>query len=80
MPKRPCNVKSQPPALTVAASVFFLGTVALLPPADASNLASNPNAAQIVQQFIYKPKPTELLLKPQAEKPKPKKPAKDAKN
>jgi hypothetical protein len=33
-----------------------------------------------VQQFIYKLKPTELLLKPEAEKPKPKKPAKDAKN
>jgi hypothetical protein len=26
--------------------------------------------------FIYKPKPTELLLKPQAEKPKPNKPVK----
>ena len=36
--------------------------------------------AQIVQHFIYKPKPTELLLKPQAEKPKPNKPVKDAKN
>jgi hypothetical protein len=33
-----------------------------------------------VQQFIYKLKPTDLLLKPEAEKPKPKKPAKDAKN
>ena len=55
--------------------MFFLGTVAFLPQAEAGNLA-----AQIVQHFIYKPKPTELLLKPQAEKPKPNKPAKDAKN
>jgi hypothetical protein len=50
-----------------------------LPQAEAGNLATNPNAAQIVQQFVYKPKPTELLLKLQ-EKPKPNKPAKDAKD
>jgi hypothetical protein len=50
-----------------------------LPQAEAGNLATNPNAAQIVQQFVYKRKPTELLLKPQ-EKPKPNKPAKDAKD
>lgn len=65
--------------MAVAASAFFLGTVAFLPQAEAGNLATNPNAAQIVQQFVYKPKPTELLLKPQ-EKPKPNKPAKDAKD
>jgi hypothetical protein len=47
-----------------------------LPLAEAGNLATNPNAAQVVQQFIYKPKPTELLLKPQPEKPKPNKPSK----
>ena len=78
MPIRPRNVKFRQQALAVAASVFFLGTVAFLPQAEAGNLATNPNAAQIVQHFIYKPKPTELLLKPQAEKPKPNKPAKDA--
>jgi hypothetical protein len=77
---RPRNVKFQQQALTVAASVFFLGNVAFLPLAEAGNLATNPNAAQIVQQFIYKPKPTELLLKPQAEKPKPNKPDKNANN
>jgi hypothetical protein len=33
----------------------------------------NPNAAQIVRHFIHKPKPTELLLKPLPEKPKPNK-------
>ncbi len=60
--------------------MFFLGTVAFLPQTEAGNLATNPNAAQIVQHFIYKPKPTELVLKPQAEKPKPNKPVKDARN
>jgi hypothetical protein len=35
--------------------------------------------AQIVQQFVCKPKPTELVLPPQ-EKPKPKKPANDPEN
>jgi hypothetical protein len=74
-----------PPQREIPAASFgcrslgvFPGTVALLPQADAGNLATDPNAAQIVQHFIYKPKPTELLLKPQAEKPKPNKPAKDA--
>ena len=56
-----------------------MGTVAFWPQADAGNLATNPNAPQIVRQFVYKPKPTELVLKPQ-EKPKPNKPAKDAKD
>ena len=51
-----------------------------MPQVQAGNLATNSNALQIVQQFIYKPKPTELLLKPQPEKPKPNKPGKDAKN
>ena len=54
----------------------FPGNCRLLPLAEAANLATNPNAAQIVQHFIYKPKPTELLLKPQPEKPKPNKPSK----
>jgi hypothetical protein len=63
--------------LAVAASAFFSGTDAVLPLAEAGNLATNPNAAQIVRQFVYKPKPTELLLPPQ---PKPKKPAKDPEN
>jgi hypothetical protein len=41
----------------------------------ACDLASDPNLAQRVQQFAYKPAPGELLLKPKA---KHKKPAKDA--
>jgi hypothetical protein len=51
------------------------GTVAFLPQAGARNLAGDPNLAQRVQQFTYKPAPGELLLKPKA---KHKKPAKDA--
>jgi hypothetical protein len=53
------------------------GTVAFLPQAGARDLASDPNLAQRVQQFTYKPAPGELLLKPKA---KHKKPAKDADN
>ena len=77
---RPRNLKFQLPALATCTLAFLLGTVAFLSPAQAGNLANNPNALQIVQQFIYKPKPTELLLKPQGEKTKPKKPARDARN
>jgi len=76
----PRNLKFRLQALAAGASVFLLGTVAFLPQVQAGNLATNSNALQIVQQFIYKPKPTELLLKPQPEKPKPNKPGKDAKN
>ena len=72
-------MKFRQQALAVEASFLFLRTVAFWPQADAGNLATNPNAAQIVRQFVYKPKPTELVLKPQ-EKPKPNKPAKDAKD
>ena len=63
------------PRDAMALTVVLRGSVS-----EAGNLATNPNAAQIVQHFIYKPKPTELLLKPQGEQTKPKKPAKEAKN
>jgi len=52
-----------------------------LPRAEARDLATDPNAVQKIQQFIYKPAPSELLLKLQGETGKPsKKPAKGAKN
>jgi hypothetical protein len=77
----PRNLKFHLQALAACASVFLFGIVAFLPQVQASNLATNPNALQIVQQFIYKPKPSELLLKPQAEENiKPEKPGKGAKN
>lgn len=77
----PRNLKFHLQALVAGASVFLFGTVAFLPQVHASNLATNPNALQIVQQFIYKPKPSELLLKPKGEENnKPEKPGKGAKN
>ena len=61
--------------------MFLLGTVAFLPQATARDLTSDPNLAQRVQEFIYKPAPGELLLKPKSTGGKHvKKPAKDAKN
>jgi hypothetical protein len=49
-----------------------------LPQAEAGNLANDPNALQKIQQFIYKPAPGDLLLKPKIKKLK--KQAKSAKN
>ncbi len=69
------HAKSEPQAIVIAAIILLLGAVAFLPQAVARNLASDPNLAQRVQQFTYKPAPGELLLKPKA---KHKKPAKDA--
>jgi hypothetical protein len=70
-----CNLKFQHQAVVAGAAVFLFGAVAFLPQAGARDLASDPNLAQRVQQFTYKPAPGELLLKPKA---KHKKPAKDA--
>jgi hypothetical protein len=50
----------------------------LLPRAESRDLATDPNAVQKIQQFIYKPAPGELLLKPKIKKIK--KQAKGAKN
>ena len=64
-----------------AATIFLLGCVAFLPQAVARDLASDPNLAQRVQQFSYRPAPDELLLKPKHASGKhTKKPAKDADN
>jgi hypothetical protein len=71
----PRHAKFDPQAFVLAAIILLLGTVAFLPQAGARDLASDPNLAQRVQQFTYKPAPGDLLLKP---KPKHKKPAKDA--
>jgi len=77
----PRNAKFQLQALAAGALIFILGTVAFLPRAEARDLATDPNALQKIQQFIYKPAPSELLLKPKGEIGKPsKKPAKGAKN
>ena len=75
MQTSPRHAKFDPQAFVLAAIILLL--VAFLPQAGARDLASDPNLAQRVQQFTYKPAPSELLLKP---KPKHKKPAKDADN
>jgi hypothetical protein len=72
----PCNLKFNGQAFAALGVAFLFAIVAFLPQALARNLASDPNAVQKIEQFIYKPKPDELLLKPAA---KPKKPAKGAK-
>jgi hypothetical protein len=61
-----------------AAAVSLLAAAVVLPAQGfARNAGNDPNLIQRVDQFIYKPAPGDLLLKP---KPKhPKKPA-DAKN
>lgn len=64
--------------LAAAGLVFLFSSVAFLPQAGAGNLASDPNALQKIQQFIFKPAPDDLLLKPKIKKQK--KQAKSAKN
>lgn len=66
MPPRNANFQLQ--ALVTGALIFLLGTVAFLPRAEARDLATDPNAVQKIQQFIYKPAPGELLLKPKIKK------------
>jgi hypothetical protein len=73
----PKNLKFLPLALIAALSLLVAGLV--LPAQGLARAAgTDPNLIQRVDQFIYKPAPGDLLLKP---KPKhPKKPAKGAKN
>jgi len=73
------NAKFQFQAFGAAATILILTCVAFLPQAVARDLANDPNLAQRVQQFTYKPAPGELLLKPKHSSGKhTKKPAKDA--
>jgi hypothetical protein len=65
-------------AFVGASLVFLLSAVAFLPQAKAGNRGVDPNALQKIQHFIYKPKPTDLLLPPKQAKPK--KAGKTAKN
>jgi hypothetical protein len=77
----PRNAKFQLQAFVAAAAIFLLGAVAFSPQLKARDLASDPNLVQRVQQFIYKPAPDELLLKPKGANGKHvKKPAQGAKN
>ena len=76
-PRSGCNLKFHVSALVAGAIVFLLGTVAYLPQTGARDLASDPNLAQRVQQFIYKPAPGDLVLKPKAKKKKSDKDADD---
>jgi hypothetical protein len=62
--------------LSVAASLFVAGVV-LVPQHNARAAGTDPNITQRVQQFIWKPAPGDLLLKP---KPKKHTKPKDAKN
>lgn len=74
----PRNFKFQRQAFAVAVAMFLLGTVAFLPQVSAGTLATDPNALQKIQEFIYKPKPNDLIIKPQGQPTKPKKPVKNA--
>lgn len=77
----PRNAKFELQALAGGILIFILSTVAFLPLVEARDLATDPNALQKIQQFIYKPAPGELLLKPKGETGKhPKKSVKGAKN
>jgi hypothetical protein len=63
--------------LLAAAASLLAATVVLAPLTEAA-AGTDPNITQRVQQFIWKPAPDDLLLKP---KPKSKHPKpKDAKN
>jgi hypothetical protein len=57
--------KFQLQAFAVAVAMFLLGTVAFLPQVSAGTLATDPNALQKIKEFIYKPKPDDLVIKPQ---------------
>jgi hypothetical protein len=41
------------------------GPECLLPQVSAGTLATDPNALQKIKEFIYKPKPDDLVIKPQ---------------
>lgn len=64
--------------LLAAAASLLAATVVVAPHTEAAAAGTDPNITQRVQQFIWKPAPDDLLLKP---KPKSKHPKpKDAKN
>jgi hypothetical protein len=60
-------------------SLFLTGAVVLLQQGVASAAGTDPNITQRVEQFIWKPQPQDLLLKPKPKK-HPKFQPKDAKN
>jgi hypothetical protein len=51
-----------------AAIIFLFGSVAFLQQADAGNLANDPNAVSKIREFIDKPPPEDLILKPKKKK------------
>lgn len=75
----PRNLNFRLQAFVAFGLAFLFGAVAFLPQGEARGLTNDPNALQKIQEFIYKPKPNELLLKPQGQTTKSKKPAKNAK-
>lgn len=59
--------------LSAAAASLLVAAVVLLPQGEAIAAGTDPNLTQRVQQFIWKPAPGDLLLKPKPKKhPKPK--------
>ena len=52
----------------VAAIVFLFGAVAFLQQAEAGNLGGDPNALSKIREFIDKPPPEDLILKPKKKK------------
>ncbi len=65
--------------LLAAATSLLVAAVVLVPRSEAYAAATDPNITQRVQQFIWKPAPGDLLLKPKPKK-HPKSQPKDAKN
>jgi hypothetical protein len=51
-----------------AAIVFLFGSVAFLHQGKAGNLANDPNALSKIREFIDKPPPEDLILKPKKKK------------
>jgi hypothetical protein len=60
-------------------ALFLAGAVVLLQQGAASAAGTDPNITQRVEQFIWKPQPQDLLLKPKPKK-HPKSQPKDAKD
>jgi hypothetical protein len=67
------------PKLSAAAASLLVAAVVLLPQGEAIAAGTDPNLTQRVQQFIWKPAPGDLLLKPKPKK-HPKSEPKDAKS
>jgi hypothetical protein len=71
------------PRQALLATILSLAFAGLAFPSQsmAGNLASDPNFVQRVDQFIYKPPPQDLVLKPGTDDTKPgKKPSKSGKH